>query len=130
MTAKNQESAAAAERLTPAQWAERKGIAPKADTARPWLEPIAKSSQASPNGIHLHAADVLHGWSNHAYNYQSEADALLMTEEVFDAALAAAAGYPACNAHLPAVAPRAPFRVEIEARAKADAKSAAKKDPV
>jgi hypothetical protein len=142
MTAKNQETAGAEEKLTPTQWAERKGIAPVADPARPWIEPVAKSTKECANGIHLHAADALHGWSNHAYNFQAEADALLLTEAEFEGALKAAAGYPACNAHLPAVALKAPFRAEIEARAKkeaeakakaeADAKAAAaaKKDPV
>jgi hypothetical protein len=126
MTAKNQETAAVADKLTPAQWAERKGIAPKSDAARPWIEPVAKSTKECSNGIHLHAADALHGWSNHAYNFQAESDALLLTEAEFDAALVAAAGYPACNAHLPAVAPKAPFRAEIEARAKKEAEAKAK----
>lgn len=112
------EKPATPERFTPAQWAERKGIAPKADPARPWIEPISKNP-------HYHATDVLHGWSNHAYHYQAEADALLLTEEDFDLALAAGAAFPALPAHMPAVAKSCPFRDEHEARAKSEAEAAA-----
>jgi hypothetical protein len=119
----NQETGAvgdeAAERLTPASWAERKGIAPKADPARPWIEPVSSNP-------HYHAADVLHGWSHHAYHYQAESDAFRITEEDFDLALDAGAAFPAQPAHLAAVTPSCPFKAEHEAKAKAAAEAAAK----
>lgn len=112
-------AAAPEERLTPAGWAERKSIAAKADPAKPWIEPVSSD-------FRYHPADVLHGWSHHAYNYQAPADELLLTEADFDAALTAAAAYPATPAHAAAVAPHAPFKKQLEAEQKKadDAKAA------
>ncbi len=113
------------EKLTPAQWAERKGIAPKVNPLMPFIEPVAKSTKDCPLGIHLHAADVLHGWSHHAYQYQAEADAFLIEEKDFDEALKAAAAYPELPAHAAAVAQSCPFHAEHAARAKSEAEAAA-----
>lgn len=116
------------EKQTPLAWAVGLGIAPKANPLMPFIEPVAKSTQECPNGIHYHAADVLHGWSHHAYNFQADADAFLLSKEDFLGALAAAAEYPACGAHMPAVAKHAPFRKELEARAAAEKSAAESKD--
>jgi hypothetical protein len=119
------------DKQTPAAWAVELGIMPARDPARSWVEPVARSTKEAKDGVHYHAADELHGWSHHAYNFQAPADALLLSKDDFLAALAAGAGYPACGAHMPAVAKSAPFREELEARAAADkaAAEAAKKKP-
>jgi len=104
--------------LTPAQWAERKGIAPKADPNKPWIEPVSSD-------FRYPAADVLHGWSHHAFHYQDPKAAFLISEQDFDKALEAAAGYPACGPHEPAVAEHCPFKKEFKARK--DAETAATK---
>jgi len=116
------------EKLTPAEWADRKGIAAKPDPTRPWLDPVAKSTEACPLGIHLHAADTLHGWSWEASQYQAPADAFRISEQDFDAALKAGAAYPAEPAHLPAVATHHPKRKELAAEAEEHTKRTAKAD--
>lgn len=91
----------APERLTPHEWAERKGHIEHADPARPWRSPNIEYRYA--------AADALYGWSRHAYHYQAEHDRFLIAESDYDAALEAAAQYPAKPPHRAAVAPSCPY---------------------
>lgn len=77
--------------LTPAEWAGRKGLIGKIDPLRPDEPPNKHWTYA--------AADALHGWTADAHDYQGEHQALRLSESDFDAALVAAAGYPAVPAH-------------------------------
>lgn len=105
----------APELLTPHEWGERLGLAQKADSARPWIESHADWRFA--------AADRLHGWTEHAHNYQAPTEALRLTEFDFNAALVAAGRYPAHPAHGPACGKgfedRALTAEQLEAKAKA-----------
>ncbi|MBA2724284.1 MAG: hypothetical protein H0U56_15630 [Methylibium sp.] len=83
-------------RLTPTQWAERKGMVKAA--AFPWEQPRVDARHA--------AADSLHAWGYHAYHYQAEP--LLLTEQDYDAALKAAAEFPLELPHKPAISPHSP----------------------
>lgn len=83
-----------AERLTPAQWAERLGYLVAADARLPQSESFAKPEHA--------AADALHGWSRYGYHYQAQP--FLISEADYRAALEAAMKYPLvapCAAALP-----------------------------
>lgn len=114
------------QRLTPHEWAERKGLITKLDPARPWIQETVDVSHA--------AADQLHGWTHHAYNYQGEDKRFLITEEDYDAARKAAMEYPAGEPHEKAIAPNCPHREEFAQRklkaeqVKAAAEQAAKEE--
>jgi hypothetical protein len=103
-----------ADKLTPAEWAERKGIAPKA--VHPWEEAVSKDWRYP-------AAAQLHGWTHEAFHYQAAPFQIL--EKDFDAALEAAAQYPVKPAHEGAVAPHAPFKPQFVADNKAREEAAA-----
>jgi hypothetical protein len=100
------ENPAAAELLTPNEWARRKGLI--VDDAR---EPFAK-------GFHAEA-EQLHGWAWHAHNYQAAEQAFRLAEADYDAALVAASEFPAKPAHKAALAPHYPEPVVPEHIAKA-----------
>lgn len=87
----------AAEKLTPAAWAQRLGMIVHADRRLPQQETHAKPEHA--------AADSLHGWAVHAYNYQAAADAFLITEADYRAALVAAGQHPLVPPHAAALPP-------------------------
>lgn len=76
---------------TPAEWASRKGLVGQLDPVRPWEPPHKQPAYA--------AADACHGWTQDAYDYQGEHQALRMSEADFDAAIIAAGKYPATPAH-------------------------------
>lgn len=97
-----------AEKLTPAEWAERKGIAPKAQY--PWEEPVS-SDWRYPS------AALLFGWTHDAYNYQARP--FKLSEADFDAALKAASEYPNGEPPEAAIAPHAPFRKQLAAEKQA-----------
>lgn len=80
-------SAPAAPRKTPEQWAEQLGHIKRADPRIPQSVTHADWQHA--------AADALYGWSEHAYHYQAQP--FLLTQEQYEAALAAAARYPLCG---------------------------------
>ncbi len=114
---------ATAELLTPEQWGERKGNVVVTTAERPWVEPHRK-------GFHAEAAQ-LHGWDAYAYNQQDPTKAFRLSESDYDAALAAAAEFPACPAHTAALppgvkAPPLPKHIEeaLAAKAKAQAEGA------
>lgn len=93
----DQPPAASAEVLTPDEWARRKGLLVERTEKTPWVEPHAK-------GFHDEAG-TLHGWKRHAYSEQDPAKAFRLSEQDYDAALKAAAEYPAAPAHAPALPP-------------------------
>jgi hypothetical protein len=97
------------ELLTPQAWGERLGLAQKADPARPWIEAHADWRYA--------AADKLHGWTEHAHHYQGPGQELLLTEEDFNKALEAGAGYPEVPAHRPACGTGFESRAEVKKKA-------------
>lgn len=101
-------SAPLSERLTPREWAARKGDIEEAEPSRPWRSPNVHYRYA--------AADALYGWTHHAYHYQAEGDRFLILEADYDAALAAAVEYPAKPPHRAAIAPSCPhaFRAEFQ----------------
>ncbi|HEV8246076.1 MAG TPA: hypothetical protein VGP93_09925 [Polyangiaceae bacterium] len=97
MAKKNEDDGAPSpggELLTPAGWAERKGLAAKPDPSRPWESPQKSAMYA--------AAEVLHGWAQDAHDYQGAHQELVISEADFTAALIAAGKYPAAPAHEPA----------------------------
>jgi hypothetical protein len=96
-----EDARAEAEKLTPHQWADRKGHGPKQDA----FEPVPDWQFA--------AADVLHGWSAQAYAYQAEGEEFRITEDDYVAALDAAAQYPAKPAHAPAITPACTHRAQL-----------------
>lgn len=107
------------DKLTPDEWAARKGLLVVPTAAQPWVEPHAK-------GFHAAAAQ-LHGWLWHAQNYQTPTDAFRLTEADYDAALVAASEFPRRPAHKAALAPHFPEPVVPEHIAKACAAADAKK---
>lgn len=113
-------AAAGAELLTPEQWGERKGNVVVTTPERPWVEPHSKN-------FHDEAA-TLHGWKSHAYDEQNPTKAFHLSEADYDAALAAAAEFPACPAHAAALppgvkAPPLPKHIEEALAAQAKAKA-------
>lgn len=108
------------EKLTPTEWARRKGLLVEGPLVP---EPHAK-------GFHA-AAEQLHGWAWHAQNYQAPEQAFKLTEADYDAALVAAGEFPRKPAHKAALATNYPEPVVPEHIAKAcaaaDAKPAAEK---
>lgn len=105
-------------KLTPREWAHRKGLLFEPSPKQPWVEPHAK-------GFYYEAA-TLHGWTQHAHDHQTPEQAFRLTEADFDAALAAAGEFPAVPAHEPALAPGCPKPVVPEQIAKACAEARAK----
>ena len=89
--------AAAAEKLTPLEWARRKGLLVEATPERPWVEPHAK-------GFHA-CAEQLYGWLWHAANYQDPKQAFTLTEADYDKALETASRFPEVPVHEAALAP-------------------------
>jgi hypothetical protein len=88
-------AAAGTEKLTPNEWARRKALLVEASPEKPWVEQHA-------TGFHAEA-EQLHGWAWHSQNYQSPEQAFRLTEADYDAALAAAAEFPAKPAHEAAI---------------------------
>lgn len=81
--------------LAPRAWAEKLGNIIKGD-------PRIPQSVTCPKMEHA-VADKLHGWSQHEHHYQDKP--LLLTQEAYDAALAAGGSYPTTPAHEPALSP-------------------------
>jgi hypothetical protein len=104
------------EKLTPREWAHRKGLLFEPSEKQPWVE-------AHSTGFHA-AASQLHGWNWYAQNFQDQA--FTLTEADYDAALDAAGEFPALPAHEPALAPNFPKPVVPEHIAKACAEARAK----
>jgi len=86
--------APAAPKRTPADWAKVLEFSKPADPRLPQSEPHTDWQHA--------AADVLHGWSRHAYHYQ--ADPFEISEADYRAALEAGANHPPTPAHAAAIA--------------------------
>lgn len=82
-------------KLTPEQWAEKLGQVRKAPQHQPQLRTHYAWQHA--------AASSLHGWEQHAHHYQNAP--LLLTQADYQAALDAAAEYPAKPAHAAALSP-------------------------
>jgi hypothetical protein len=90
-----EDEAEAEERCTAEEWAKRLGHIQQANPHVP---------QSITHYDWRHAcADVLCGWSRHAYHYQN--DPLLLTQEDYETALENAAEYPNKPAHEPAMSP-------------------------
>jgi hypothetical protein len=82
-------------RRTPVDWAQKLGHYHEAPPHMPQLRSRYDWQHA--------AADKLHGWSQQSYHYQNEP--FLLSQADYEAALAAAAEYPAMAAHEAAIAP-------------------------
>lgn len=72
--------------LTPAEWAEKLGFIAPANPNMPQQERHAKWQHA--------AADTLHGWSEHAFHFQSPEHRFAISEDTYRKALSAAANFP------------------------------------
>ena len=86
---------APAELRTPAEWAEKLGLVTKAHPHIPQVPTFADWRHA--------AADKLHGWSDHAYHHQGERARFVLSRDDYQAALKAAAEFPCCPPHGPAL---------------------------
>lgn len=95
----------ALDRLTPGEWAERKGF------AAPPLNP-GRPSAGHPDRWKHEAAAALYGWTHHAYHHQTSP--FQLTEQDYDVALETAAQYPACKPHKAAIAPSCPHKFTPE----------------
>lgn len=91
---------------TPADWGHRKGNLFAPSERQPWVEVHARNFHAE--------ADALHRWSEHAHHFQPRqledgtvdpTGVFVLTEADYEKALEAAAGFPACGPHKPALAP-------------------------
>lgn len=102
------------DKLTPNEWARRKGL-----LVEDVREPYAKGFHAS--------AEQLHGWAWHAHNYQAPGQEFRLTQVDYDAALEAASQFPAKPAHRAALAPHYPEPLVPEHIAKACAEAEAAK---
>ena len=80
---------------TPDAWAKELG---NFKAGNPFIPQVSENYSLAHS-----AADRLHGWSEHAYQFQAESDALLITREDYEAALAAALKFPTVAPHGPAL---------------------------
>lgn len=81
---------------TPREWAERKGH----------VKPAPSPALDELKHPHYAYAEQLHGWVRDAYAYQAEHQRFRLTEQDYDAAIAASASYPQVPRHEPAVPKR------------------------
>jgi len=93
---------------TPGDWAKELGLLTQANPAVPQVDSFAHWKHS--------AADALHGWSEHAYHFQTSP--FVLTERDYRMALAAAAKFPAVPPHMPALVPakRGDFTTFIPAK--------------
>ena len=94
--AKEPVAVAKQELCTPSEWREKMGLIRRRDPRLPQSVDIVDWKHQ--------CADLLHGWSQHAYHFQSEP--LLISQADYEAALKAAGEYPATPEHKPACSPK------------------------
>jgi hypothetical protein len=87
------------EKKTPAEWASQLGDHRPRDARLP-----QSTDHVSPAYA---VADRLYGWSQHAYNFQAEGEAFLVTRATYQAALRTAPQFPAVELTADALTPEA-----------------------
>ncbi len=105
-----EQSSPAGELKTPREWAIAKGHLLLANPVNLPAGAIRIGPAATDRTFPPYvAADVLHGWSESAHHAQGE-KAFKLSEADYDAALVAAAAYPAVAPHARAVTKECPFK--------------------